>query len=267
MDFQDLFNFVLKFINLGGWFKYFIKALTKRKLFSVVKKNGELLRRRENDVCYICALGPSLKQVDLSKIAGDTIVVNRFYKIGKDYPDFTPTYYLMIDALFNNNENKNDFNECIHQYKDKGTIYLLNSMLSYNKDLIGGNLPNVYYLSCFKGLFNHNKNYSIDKVMPAFGNVACTAIAVAMGLGYKKIILLGCDFNSFASTTRSHCYAEDSTKRLYRMSYELFCYSLVADMHDELQRYATEHGVSVINSTKGSLIDAYPSEIINKLYK
>ena len=267
MSFQDLFGLLLKFINLGGWLKYFIKALTKRELFSLVRKNGVLLEREKNEVCYICALGPSLKQVDLSKIDGDTIVVNRFYRIGRDYPRFIPTYYLMIDALFNNKENQDDFNECINQYKDKGTIYLLNSMLSYNEELKYKSLSNIYYLSCFKGLFNHKKKFSIDKVMPAFGNVACTAIAVAMSLGYKKIVLLGCDFNSFASLTRNHCYAEESTTRLYRMSYELFCYSLDADMHDELQRYAIEHGISVINSTKGSLIDAYPSLIINELYK
>lgn len=267
MNIKDVFCFVLKLIDLGGWLKFYIKALTKRKLFSVVKKNCELIGQKKSDVCYICALGPSLKQVDLSKIDGDTIVVNRFYKIGRSYPTFTPTYYLMIDALFKNKENRSDFVECINQYKDKDTIYLLNSVLSYEKELIGEELPNIYFLSCFKGVFNHTKKLFINKVMPAFGNVACTAIAVAMSLGYNKIVLLGCDFNSFASATRNHCYAEDSTTRLHKMSYELFCYSFVADMHDELQRYATEHDIRIVNSTKGSLIDAYPVEIISDLYK
>lgn len=102
--------------------------------------------------------------------------------------------------------------------------------------------------------------------MPAFGNVACTGIACALALGYKKIVLLGCDFNSFASTTRNHCYTEKSTKRLYKMSYELYCYSLVAEMHDQLAMYAEEHDVEIVNASKGSLIDAYPTIVEEGLY-
>lgn len=266
MNFQDLFDYNIKFVNLGGWLKYYVKYLTNRKLFNQLSRNKELQSKKSSDTCYICALGPSLKEVDLSKLAGDTIVVNRFYKIGREHPEFIPTYYLMIDALFQNEENKRDFLECVKQYRGKSTSYLINSQLVGNKELISED-DNVYYLSCFKGLFNPNRNFSIDKAMPAFGNVACTAIACAMALGYKKIVLLGCDFNSFASTTRNHCYAEQSQDRLYRMSYELYCYSLTADMHDNLQKYASKHGVEIVNSTKGSLIDAYPLKIDENLYK
>lgn len=266
MNFQDLFDYNIKFVNLGGWLKYFIKLTTKRRLFKNLSRNKELLSKKSSDTCYICALGPSLKEVDLSKIDGDTIVVNRFYKIGCEYPEFIPTFYLMIDALFQNEENKRDFLDCLKQYRGKKTSYLINSQLAGNKELISDE-DNVYYLSCFKGLFNPQRDFSIDKVMPAFGNVACTAIACAMALGYKKIVLLGCDFNSFASTTRNHCYAEKSESRLYRMSFELYCYSLVADMHDNLQKYASKNSVEIINSTKGSLIDAYKHEIIESLYK
>ena len=265
MNFQDLFNLNVKFINLGGKLKYIIKYFKNRKLFTVIKRNSELLDNKKKDVCYICALGPSLKQVNLSKIEGDTIVVNRFYKIGKDYPNFIPTYYLLIDAQFQDDRNKQDFLNCISQYRGKETKYLINSVFAGNEELTHYS-DNVYYLSCFKGLFNYKKHISINEVMPAFGNVACTAIACAMALGYKKIVLLGCDFNSFASTTRNHCYAEQSSNRLYRMSYELYCYSLVADMHDNLQKYATIHGIDIINSTKGSLIDAYPQIIDEALY-
>ena len=260
-----MFNYNIKVVNYGGWLKYYIKALTNRKLFSAVTRNSELLDRKRKDSCYICALGPSLKQVDLSRIDGDTIVVNRFYKIGREIPDFIPTYFLMIDALFKEAENKQDFFDCLSQYRGKGTTYLINSRFYGDKEFIQKD-DNVFFLSCFKGLFNHNKHFEIDKVMPAFGNVACTAIACAMALGYKKIVLLGCDFNSFASTMRNHCYTDRSSDRLYRMSLELYAYSLTADMHDELQKYASCNGVEIVNSTRGSLIDAYPLRIDESLY-
>lgn len=265
MDKHDLFNYNLQFFNTGGWLLTIKRYFTNHKLFSCIKRNKELLDREKTDVCYICALGPSLKQVDLSKIKGDTIVVNRFFKIGQEHPEFIPTYYLMIDALFKKEENKEDFRGALKEYRGKGTTYLVHSKLFGEKDLISEK-DNVYYLSCFKGEFNHKKKFQIDRPMPSFGNVASTAIAIAIALGYKKIVLLGCDFNSFASTTQSHCYTDKTTERPLRLSFELFCYSFMANTHDELQQYALAHGIEIVNSTKGSLIDAYPLQIDEELY-
>lgn len=265
MDFNSLFNYNKHFINLGGYIKYLLYAITRRDLFKIVRKNTALSEKKKSDVCYVCALGPSLKTVDLTKLKGDTIVVNRFHKIGVEYPSFIPTFYLLIDALFKNDENLKDFKDALNQYINCGTTYLLNSKLVKTVDNTF-NAESIYYLSCFKGMFNGRRIFKVDSVMPAFGNVACTAIAFAISLGYKKIILLGCDFNSFASRTISHCYADAKSDRLHKMSYELFCYSFNADMHDLLSKYAQEHGVSIVNSTKGSLIDAYKYEIDENLY-
>ena len=111
-----------------------------------------------------------------------------------------------------------------------------------------------------------NKEYSLDKVLPIFENVVGAALLMSICLGYRQISLLGCDFNSFASTTRNHCYADTKTERWYRMSIELFSYAFAANMHDMIQEYAIKHGVEIVNSTRGSLIDAYPLIIEESLY-
>ena len=103
--------------------------------------------------------------------------------------------------------------------------------------------------------------------MPALGNVASAAILCAIGMGYKKIVLLGCDFNSFTTPFRSHCYSEPGERKRIRLFFELFCYSFAADTHMEIAKYAEKMGVTIVNSTKGSLIDAYPLEIDESLYK
>lgn len=265
MDFYTLFNLNKKVVNLGGYLKSLKYLFFNRNYYSAVKRNINILDKKKSDICYICALGPSLRSVDLSKINGDTIVVNDFFRIGKNNPGFVPTFYLMIDALYKSEEYIKSFEDAINQYSEKNTVFLLHPVLA---DILekSHSQSHFFYLSCFKGLFNAKKEFKIDKVMPAFGNVACTAIACALALGYKKIVLLGCDFSSFASRKMSHCYEENSQRSL-RMSYELYCYSFVADMHDQLQAYAMKHGVEIINSTRGSLIDAYPYEIDETLYK
>lgn len=130
IDFYTLFKLNLKLINLGGIIKTFVYYFRNRDYFSYVKRNKELFTKKKNATCYICALGPSLKQVNFNNLRGDTIVVNRFFKMGKELTNFIPTYYLIIDALFCKEENLEDFYEALEQYKGKGTAYLLHSKLA-----------------------------------------------------------------------------------------------------------------------------------------
>ena len=48
---------------------------------------------------------------------------------------------------------------------------------------------------------------------------------------------------------------------------ELFCYCFDASVHVQLAEYARTLGVEIINSTKGSLIDAYPMNVDETLYR
>lgn len=102
--------------------------------------------------------------------------------------------------------------------------------------------------------------------MPCFQNVVGASIFILMLIGYKNVSLLGCDFNSFASCVKNHCYSEKNNARTMSLSFELFCYSIAAQNHDDLQAYAIHNGVQIFNSTKGSLIDSYPFKFEDSLY-
>ena len=176
-------------------------------------------------------------------------------------PDFIPTYYLLYDPGFATSH-RSALNDAISVYADTGTVFLLNSQFS---TLNFDNRSNIYFISAFKGLFSGQK-YSIDKVMPSFPNVVGVAIGTVMGMGYKKIVLLGCDFNSFASPVSNHCYEEKNNGRRIKLWYELYRYSLVAHGHEIINEYAQRNGIEIVNSTKGSLIDSYPFQIDDALY-
>lgn len=265
--FQLLFNLDINILNIGGIFKQVVNFLFHHNMYRVIKRNS-VLHKEDNPQTdlTICALGPSLKQVDLTRIVGDTMVVNRFFKIGENYPDFGPTYYVIIDSLFASNELAPELRYALDMYIPKGTIFLLNSQLAGSKVLEGYNEEQIFYLSSFGGEINPSKEYRLDKILPIFENVAGAAILSGICMGYKQIKLLGCDFNSFASTTRNHCYEDKSKERWYRMSFELFNYAFAANMHDNLYEIAQKHGTQIINSTKGSLIDAYPMIVDENLY-
>ena len=263
---KSIYNLNFKLLDFGGAVKRVFNFILHHDTYTCIKRNKDLANRSNGKMAYILALGPSLKMVDLSKIDGDTMVVNRFYRMGSLFPDFVPTYYIMIDYKFGEEENKNDLRAALDMYYDKGTVFLLNPKLKSSGFLANYPEDRIYYLSCFGGDIHSDKKYRLDGILPAFQNVVGSSIMALSLMGYKRITLLGCDFNSFASPERIHCYKDESTVRPDRMSWELFAYSIVAHQYDVLQEYAQRNFFEIINSTKGSLIDAFPLEIDESVY-
>lgn len=271
MNFRTLYSLNLEFVNAGGKIKYLLRLPSLRKTLQMLKKNEQLISNRKSDTIYICGLGPSLADVDLDKIAAmdnvDTLVCNYFVKMANT-TKLKPTYYMMADSGFAKPKHRPALEKAIQLFPDTKFIWnssipkLDPSTLDYSCD--------KYFIAMYNGYYIKPKHYEITKVTPAFGNVICAAIGFAIGAGYKKIVLLGCDFNSFAFPHEVHCYdggKESKNARRISLDFELFCYSFDATVHLKLAEYARKKGVEIINSTKGSLIDAYPIIIDEKLYE
>lgn len=263
-----LFDATWGLMDVGCKLKLAYNYVFHHRYFTVMKRNIELYKEENaNKVCYICALGPSLKGVDFSKIQGDTFVVNRFYKFGSEWPNFVPTYYGLIDAKFAYSGADQDLKAALDMYCSKGTKFILSNKMdgipmleAYPKDLF-------YFVTWPSGVMKAKKNYHLDKPFPDVQNVSCFAIYYAILMGYKKIVLLGCDNNSYATLKKSHCYSDNGQQREDIQSMQLFSYALVCRTHDEISGFAKRMGAEIINSTKGSLIDSYTLEIDGSLYK
>lgn len=270
MNFQDLYKLNLAFVNVGGYIKYIARIFRLPKILKLLCNNKELITNRKYDTCYICGLGPSLADVNLDKLANmpvDTIVVNRFTKMA-EITKLQPTHYIMVDNAFAIPPTREVLDEAVKLYPNTNFIWNTN-FPDLDKGIM--NLPcKKYFLAMYKGYYNKPKRIDITKVLPAFGNCVCSAIGFAIGVGYKKIVLLGCDFNSFASQHQVHCYdggANGKTPRLYALDRELYAYAFDATVHLRLGDYAKEQGIEIINATRGSLIDAYERVDIPELYK
>ena len=270
MDFISLYRLNLRFINAGGKAKYLLRLPSLSKIQKLLKKNQEIIVNRKHDTIYICGLGPSLADVDLDIVAdkeADTLVVNHFFKMAEQ-TKLRPTYYLMADTGFMKCKHIAAFNKAIEMYRDS-TFVWNTSFLKINPEVLDYDCKKIF-IAMSNGYYISPKKIDITKVMPAFGNVICAAIAFAIGAGYKKIVLLGCDFNSFAFPHEIHCYdggKENKAARRISLDFELFCYSFDASVHVQLAEYAKSLGIDIINSTRGSLIDAYPVNVDDLLYK
>ena len=247
--------------RINFWFK-------DHSLYTVIKKNHELVKsENEKKKIYICALGPSLKDVDLNKIDGDSFVVNSFFKLAAEYPNFVPTYYLWIDDdIYRTQSEMDNAKYAMGLYQPKGTRFIINSKANHADFIKDVDIKKIYYMSTFRGEFHPDKEYDMTKIMPVSGNVVSFAILLSILMGYKEIYLLGCDFNSFTTPKPLHCYNDKDEVKTLSLAQDLLAYAHVAKYHERLQELAERKGVKIFNATKGSLIDAYPFKIEEELY-
>lgn len=245
-------------INFTGKLLSISRILYSYNIRNHLKRNTELLSRRKTDRCFICGLGPSLQEIDLTKITEDIIVVNRF-RLFDSKRLINPTYFCMVDEEFFKGHSTDYLKSTVAE--DVDSAFVLNAkFFKQTKDILK-KTENCYFVSMWSGILKAEKVIDFTKNLPALGNVMVVAIVLALYVGYREIILLGADFNSFASTSRKHCYSEDDNMSILSLSSELFTYSFVADNHYELRKYAEKHGVRIINATKGSLLDAYEKDL------
>lgn len=252
--FELLFRLNKKALDFAGFFisiKRVPHSLMTRKYR---KFNNEIMNYRNGDTCYVIGLGPSLKDVDFNKICGDTFVVNSFFKV-EGCEKINPTYYCIMD----NEEYINPDSKILKYAAEKfpqATFLLNGKYVKEAENILNNSGVKRYYINNWKGHYTKKKNIDLCKNVPAAYNIVAFSILSAIYAGYKKIILLGCDFNSFASRKELHCYEEDENKKM-SLAFELFCYSLAADVHNEINYYAKAHNVEIINATYNSLIDSY----------
>ncbi len=251
--FNLLFNLDKTVLNLGSAFLSAVRLPLYLLDRSTLRRNSELRRYKTSSRCYILGLGPSLSTVDFSKLEGDTIAVNRFYKVS--FPEgFQPTYYCLLDGAFYRDDGLAELVNAIQTFSS--SCFLLNG--KHRRNLaISEDCSHLYYADCWGGFFKPGNIIDFTKLLPIMGNVACFAIELALYLGYEEIVLLGCDFNSFASRKSVHAYQEVDDARTISLAFELFCYSFVAHTHDLFSEYARQHGIKIINASRGSLIDSY----------
>ena len=271
MNFRTLYNLNLNFVNAGGKVKYILRFPSLYRTLKLLSRNEELIKNRRHDTIYICGLGPSLADVDLDKIAeiedADSLVVNYFVKMA-DKTKLKPTYYFLADAGFAKPKHRPALEKAIELYPNSKFIW--NSSFPVLDPSVMDYPCDKYFMAMYDGYYIKPKAFDIKKVTPAFGNVICAAIAFAIGTGYKKIVLLGCDFNSFAFQHEIHCYdggKDNKAARRISLDFELFCYSFDATVHLRLAEYAKNENVEILNATRGSLIDAYERIVIPEIYK
>ncbi len=229
--------------------------------------------------------GPSLKrnleenQELLQKV--DTIAVN-FFANSPEFVEIQPTYYVLADPHFfekaDSDPNVSRLVRNLNSIDFQMTLFIpssakVKSGLFSNPLLI---VKRFNFIAVEGFRWFENLMFNTRRGMPRPRNVLIPSIMVGVWLGYKKIYLVGAD-HSWLSTLsvnernevvsiQPHFYKEDEKeqKRIKEEYVRHSLYEVLESMmiafrsYHRIQSWAEYRKVDILNSTPGSMIDAFP---------
>lgn len=246
-------------------------------LYNSLNKMGAEIKR-----LIILGNGSSLNEVwaDLDFFSADYMVVNR-HVLSDSYSKIRPRYYVLADSHFFCHSEGISIIEKI--YKETTWEMFLFIPVSSNElklPIANSNIHIVKYntvsfrgFNCIrKFLYEHNLS------MPIPQNVLVAATYIAVCLHYEKVELYGVEHswtkNIFVDDENEVCMynphffdqSKVSCQRVkdiqhdsnFTLHFLLRCYAQMFESYWDIQSFAKEKGVKIINKTKGSFIDAFP---------
>lgn len=228
---------------------------------SLVCKNIKFKGLHEGESCYILGTGPSLSNLSMLELEylknHKTIAVNSYFK-SRISKSLVPDYYCLMDNLYWE-EWSDTFGDIIQAYGPEMTTrfitdYRAKPLLSF----LRGSLEPIYIYS--KKYPYKEVCCDLSKNIYGVMNVVSFSIIAAIYLGFGKIYLLGCDYNAFCNMGSGHCYNDDDevSQTSYDLAFYLKFYWITTEFHYLISKLARENGVTIVNLTAASLLDAYP---------
>ncbi len=236
--------------------------------------------------------GPSLKDTIHDRrdwlMSMPRMAVN-FAANAPEYPELKPEYYILVDPHFFSGRQEPNLIKLWEQLRSTDwsmTLIVPCREQTKAKENLDGNTHvtvatiNALGIEGWQRL--ENWAYSSGRGMPRPRNVLIPAIMAAIQMGCKQIWIVGADHSwlktlwvddaNHVVSVQPHFYADDQKER-QRIATEYEHYPLhqilgsmvvAFEAYHRIQRYASTHSISIINSTPDSYIDAFPREVKNE---
>lgn len=241
-----------------------------------------------SDTLIILANGPSLNDTIASHLPllrqSDTLAVNMAAN-APVFRELQPNYYLLADPYFfsgKDDENLRGLWTNIAGASWPMTLFVPAKDAAKAKEILKNNGAANITLQSFNAVgiegFRSLTHAAFRRrmAMPRPRNVLIPSIMAGIWLGYKKIVLTGADHSWLETlsvsddneviSVQKHFYA-DNSRELTRVRHEYRNYTIDQILesmaiafrsYHQIAAYARRAGVSILNATPGSYIDAFP---------
>lgn len=269
--------------KLSASIKTLVKVALQAKHCPIVR-NGADAPRGDRPL-YIMGNGPSLRtnldnNLELLE-RSDTLAVN-FAANTPEFRILRPKYYVLADPhFFRNVSDKNvaALSESLKAVDWPMTLFVPAKSRRSVARMIGNPMVSVEgfnFLAAEGWKWLEQFMFRLRLGMPRPRNVLIPSIMIGIWLGYKKIYILGADHSWLKTldvdsdnrvvSVQPHFYKEDSheVERINRTYLDLKLHQVLESMtiafasYHKINAYASRCGITIINATPGSFIDAFP---------
>lgn len=281
-----------KLKNIQNFISPFFLSLLSLLKILIGSKKATKLPSTNHKTCVVLGNGPSLElsilEVKKELTKSDLICVN-YFPLTKLFDELKPRFFVACDIVIWDKMLNTDLVKQSEKMFDKMNnsvdwpFYLFMPIIAKNEGdwenriSKNKNIKVLFYnVTPIEGIrrFNHvlfSKGYG----MPRPHNVLIPALIHCINLNYQKVFLFGVDHswlndisidgNNNVLVGQRHFYKENSTKDQMRKSHTqsmklhevLNTFVIAFKGYHEINKYAKSKGVSIINSTPDSFIDAF----------
>lgn len=269
--------------KLSASIKTLVKVALQAQHCPIVR-NGADAPRGDRPL-YIMGNGPSLRtnldnNLELLE-RSDTLAVN----FAANTPEFRivrPKYYVLADPHFFRNISDKNVAALLESLKAvdwRMTLFVPAKSRRSVARMIDNPMVSVEgfnFLAAEGWKWLEQFMFRLRLGMPRPRNVLIPSIMIGIWLGYKKIYILGADHSWLKTldvdsdnrvvSVQPHFYKEDSheVERINRTYLDLKLHQVLESMtisfasYHKINAYASRCGITIINATPGSFIDAFP---------
>lgn len=197
------------------WKNRVVKLLFRR----VISRNERFKGRHNGETCYIVGNGASLKNMDLSAFADRVTIGLNFLCVHRDFHRLNALYYVMPAPKFLYPFYENPY---LKKYQRNPTgMALRRAIAKFPKTTVFTSITNIASLAMVREAFyvHHFGNKEPDRELCDISGVFSFmagglygGIGVAINLGFKKAVLIGCDY-VFTPKQDGHFYGAGPATR------------------------------------------------------
>lgn len=256
----------------------YVRCLYCFKYKKILNKNKKLKNKYQGKRCFLIGNGPSLNQMDLTKLKDEyTFVLNFFYR-HKNLKEITPKFYSLMEPPKNLTKYSVDINKFLEEINeafreiDTKMFFRVDFKEYFEKN---GLFPNkeIYYLLPDRGILKTLKiNGDVSKYYSFADASISNAVCIAAYLGFNEIYLIGCDYDIILHKDIKHFYENELNTGnfpLKNASNLILAKDLVEylEIMEAVKNYFLKYNIKIFNAGIGGLTDTFPRVDYNSLFK
>lgn len=237
-----------------------------------ISSNEALYGRHAGERCFVLGNGPSVKDIDLSRLREETVISVSNGYLHRKYAEFAPRYHCLPQVTYIGKTEGDivrwfkEMHECIG-----GAELFLNEteMSLVQRHLLFAGRK-VHFLALRESFDHWDQERPIDitRTVPRVESAPVMAIMIAMYMGFSDIFLLGVDHDHFLSGYYTYAFdltikknkdpTIDANDRVTLSRHDDFqSLARLWRQYRALRQIAERNNVRIFNATPGGALDEF----------